>query len=99
MISQNKVKFSNFSNEYLKYSKYLNTLNIKKESKEWRLKHIKGFDSYLYNNKLFYSNLEPQQVYDYMNTISNLALRTKENRAVCIRMFLNFLFHQKIIKF
>ena len=99
MISQNKLKFSNFSNEYLKYSKYLDTLNIKKETKEWRLKHIKGFDSYLYNNKLLYSNLEPQHVYDYMNTISNLALRTKENRAICIRMFLNFLFKKKIIKF
>ena len=99
MISQNKLKFSNFSNEYLKYSKYLDTLNIKKETKEWRLKHIKGFDSYLYNNKLLYSNLEPQHVYDYMNTLSNLALRTKENRAICIRMFLNFLFKKKIIKF
>lgn len=99
MISQNKLKLSNFSNEYLKYSKYLDTLNIKKETKEWRIKHIKGFDSYLYNNKLFYSNLEPQHVYDYMNTISNLALRTKENRAVCIRMFLSYLFNQKLIKF
>lgn len=99
MISQNKVKFSNFSNEYLKYSKYLDTLNIKKETKEWRLKHIKGFDSYLYNNNLFYYNLKPTYIYDYMNTISNLALRTKENRAVCIRMFLNYLFNQKLIKF
>ena len=88
MISQNKLKFSNFSNEYLKYSKYLDTLNIKKETKEWWLKHIKGFDSYLYNNKLLYSVLKPKHVYNYMNTISNLALRTKENRVICIRMFL-----------
>ncbi len=99
MISQNKLKFYNFSNEYLEYSKHLDTLNMKKNSKDWRLKHIKGFDSYLYNNEITYSNLEPTIIYDYMDSISNLSLRTKENRAVCIRMFLNFLFKQNKISF
>lgn len=99
MISQNKLNFYNFSNEYLEYSKYLDTLNMKKDSKDWRLKHIKGFDSYLSNNKITYSNLDPTIIYDYMDSISKLSPRTKENRAVCIRLFFNFLYSKQKIKF
>lgn len=99
MVSQNNRKKYIFSNEYLEYSSYLNTLNIKNETKDWRLKHIKGFDMYLNNHKITYSNLNPSDIYNYMDTISKLSSRTKENRAVCIRLFLNYLFSKNKIKF
>ncbi len=99
MISQISQRTSELSKEYFKYSEYLNTLDIKNETKDWRLKHIRGFDYYLKNNGITLHNLTPKNVYDYMNSISNLSSRTKENRAVCIRYFLNFLFKEKIVKF
>lgn len=94
MISQNNTKNKSFSKQYFEYLKYLHTLNIKEESKDWRLKHIRGFDIYLKTNDIDFQNLSKLDVYNYMDSISNLSSRTKENRAVCIRMFLDFL-HEK----
>ena len=94
MISQNNTKNKSFSKQYFEYLEYVNTLNIKEESKDWRLKHIRGFDIYLRANDIDFQNLSKLDVYNYMDSISNLSSRTKENRAVCIRMFLDFL-HEK----
>ena len=91
MISQNNTKNNSFSKEYFEYLEYVNTLNIKEESKDWRLKHIRGFDIYLRANDIDFQNLSKLDVYNYMDSISSLSSRTKENRAICIRMFLDFL--------
>ena len=99
MFSQNNQKTNCFSKEYLLYSNFLNTLDISNETKDWRLKHIKGFDYFIHNKKLTYSNFNINDVYEYMDSISNLASRTKENRAVCIRLFLNYLYSKHKIKF
>ena len=66
MISQISQRTSELSKEYFKYSEYLNTLDIKNETKDWRLKHIRGFDYYLKNNGITLHNLTPKNVYDYM---------------------------------
>ena len=91
MISQNNTKNDSFSKEYFEYLEYVNTLNIKEESKDWRLKHIRGFDIYLRANEIDFQILSKLDVYNYMDSISSLSSRTKENRAICIRMFLDFL--------
>ena len=98
MISQNNTKNNCFSKEYFIYLEYLKTLNIKEESIDWRLKHIRGFDIYLKNNNITFHKLSRLDVYNYFDSISNLSLRTRENRAICIRLFLNFLYEIKKVK-
>lgn len=99
MISQNCMKTEKFSTEYQRYSKYLCTLGIKKESIEWRLKHIRGFIIFLDSNNIPLKNIDPISIYNYMDSISNLSPRTKENRANCIRLFLDYLYNINIISF
>lgn len=107
MISQNNVgrcinKYvftGNLYKKYQAYAGYLNTLNITKDTKNWRLKHIRGFLYYLEKNNIKLKELKPQNVYNYMASIFNLKARTKEHRAVCIRFFLNWLNENNIISF
>ena len=98
MISQNNRKTKSFSKEYLEYSNYLKTLDIVEDSRDWRLKHIRGFVNYLKEKNILIKDITPLDVYDYMSSIEELKPRTKENRARCIRLFLNFLFDISKIK-
>lgn len=107
MISQDNEKryiskytfTGNLYKKYRTYASYLNTLNITKDTKEWRLKHIRGFLYYLEENNIKLKNLKPQDVYNYMKSILNLKARTREHRAICIRFFLNWLNDNKIISY
>ena len=99
MISQNCLKTEKFSTEYQRYSEYLSTLGIKKESIEWRLKHIRGFIMFLDSNNISLKDIDPISIYNYMDSISNLSPKTKENRANCIRLFLNYLYSINVISF
>lgn len=106
MISQNNKKsvtsFYSFSEPYLKeyqnYSNYLDTLDLSEESKEWRLKHIRGFLDDLNQKEIGFLNLKPDHIYNYMEAISSLSSKTRENRAICIRLFLDYLYNNKKIK-
>lgn len=106
MISQNNMKNTTnsygFSKEYLKeyinYSNYLVGLDLAPETIDWRLKHIRGFLKKLEEDNIKFSKLQAIHVYDYMNSIYSLSPKTKENRAICIRLFLNFLYQEKKIK-
>ena len=98
MISQNNRKTKSFSKEYLEYSNYLKTLDIVEDSRDWRLKHIRGFVNYLKEKNILIEDLTAIDVYDYMTSMDKLKPRTKENRARCIRLFLNFLFDTSKIK-
>ena len=98
MISQNNRETKSFSKEYLKYSDYLKTLDIAEETVDWRLKHIRGFINYLKEKNTLIEDLTAIDVYDYMASIEKLKPRTKENRARCIRVFLNFLFYINKVK-
>lgn len=99
MISQNNQKILEVSREYQCYKTYLSTLDIKDETKEWRLEHIRGLIYYISKKEILWNSLTPDIVYDYMETISNLSPRTRESRAQCIRLFLNYLFENRMIKF
>lgn len=106
MISQNNkrkhIKKYVFSGtlleEYLAYTRYLEELEITKDTMKWRLKHIRGFLDYLDKHNIVINNILPNVVYDYMMSIDDLSVRTKEHRAVCIRLFLNWLFNNKKIE-
>lgn len=100
MISQKK--FNGF-NKYWKdlYDNYYLSLdqNLKLETKEWRLKHIRGFIKYSVSRKIKCNNLKATDVYDYLSSLENYCLRTREHRAVCIRLFLNYLNSKNLIEF
>lgn len=106
MISQINMKnvTSNYSfsgqylKEYINYAKYLDTLDIKLETKDWRLKHIRGFIKKLEKENILFSELKAIHVYDYMDSIFENSPKTRENRAICIRLFLNYLYEQNKIK-
>ena len=73
--------------------------NLKSETKEWRLKHIRGFIDYLISHKIKCNNLKPTDVYNYLSKLVDYSPRTREYRAVCIRFFLDYLNFNKKIKF
>lgn len=107
MVSQNNagryrgkyVFTGNLNKKYKDYAGYLNTLNITEDTKEWRLKHIRGFLYYLEKNNIKLRNMKPNDIYSYMVSISHLKARTKEHRAVCLRFFLNWLNDNGTISF
>lgn len=99
MISQKYKKTCQFSEEYFKYSKYLTSLDIKEETIDWRLKHIRGFILFLESKNIRIKDIDPIIVYNYMDSISKLSKRTRENRAICIRLFLNYLYDLKLISY
>lgn len=73
--------------------------NLKLETKEWRLKHIRGFIDYLISHKIKCKNLKATDVYNYLSKLVDYSPRTIEHRAVCIRFFLDYLNFNKKIKF
>lgn len=107
MILQNskdsRVRKYIFSNSLLEvyndYSKSLDELDITEATKEWRLKHIRGFLHTLEHQGIKFKQLKKEDVYDYLNSITHLKARTKEHRAVCIRLFLDWLYENGIIDF
>lgn len=105
MISQKYKVTKNYSyskdiyNQYNKYSNYISKLNISNDTKLWRLKNIRGFLSYLDKENIKLNNITPLIAYKYFETLENFSVRTREHRGVCIRLFLNFLFDEKIINF
>lgn len=105
MILHNKKMHKNYvfrkdkKSLYNKYSNFLSTLDIKNETKEWRLKHIRGFLDYITKKNITIKNVVPNTVYDYILSINNLSLRTIENRRLCIRLFFNWLYDNKYNKF
>lgn len=84
-------------NSYKKYEHYVSKLNISNDTKKWRLKHIRGFLYYLDTNHIKMQNIKLLDIYDYFETLETYSARTKEHRAICIRMFLNYMFKSKII--
>lgn len=107
-ISQNNKKYClksfNVSRQYYfiyyKYEKCLKTLGISNDTIEWRLKHIRYFLSFLSSKKITIAKLKPDNIYDFNNIlISKYSNKTIENRNVCIRLFLNWLFKEKMIDF
>lgn len=104
MITQNNKMYDKyiFNDLYLKryreYQSFLETLNLKADTIEWRLKHIRGFLFYLEDKKISFYKMNYENIYNYMDSISELASRTKEHRAICIRLFLNWLYEKGYIK-
>ena len=92
MISQNNKNNKCFSKEYWKYSKYLMTMDIVEETRDWRLKHIRGFDNYMRDHGISTKNLSAINIYNYMESIKNLKPRTRENRDICIRKYIDYLY-------
>lgn len=104
MSSQNYKVTRNYSYTkdiyiiYTKYKEYISRLFLTDDTVDWRLKHIRGFLYYLDTNKIKIKNITSINVYDYMNNLNNIAIRTREHRAVCIRLFLNYLHDNNLIK-
>lgn len=73
------------------YKQYLLKSNLSDETVDWRLKHIRGFLMELDKQNIGLNNITSEIVYDYMMSIQNLSAKTREHRAVCIRLFLNYL--------
>ena len=98
-----KIRKYTFSNSLLKtYNKYSNSLDkldITKDTKEWRLKHIRGLLHTMEINKISMQDLSPVYVYDYLSGLSHYSDRTREHRAVCIRFFLNWCNQNNFINF
>lgn len=101
MISQNKFDNINsyWLNKYNIYQESLDSETLSSETIDWRLKNIRGFLRYTTNNKLVCSNLHPTDVYDYLSSLENYKSRTREHRAICLRLFLNFLNKNNYLKF
>lgn len=103
MNSQNTIRKYVFNVDYQiiynEYKSYLLTQNLKEGTIDWRLKHIKGLLHYLYQEKILFEKLEKKHIYKYMLSISNNSFRTREHRAICIKLFLNWLYNRKIINF
>lgn len=83
---------------YNNYKKYLYNLNLRADTREWRLKHIRGFLKFVDEKKINLKKLSANDVYDYIMSIQNLSPKTREHRAVCIRLFLDYLLELKITK-
>lgn len=100
MISQNKFDGINayWINMYNSYQKNLDDF-LSNDTKDWRLKNIRGFLRYATSNKIYCSILKPIDVYNYLSSLENYSHRTREHRAICIRFFLNFLYNNSFIKF
>lgn len=104
MISQTILVTKNYSytkdiyNIYKNYVKYVFNLSLSEDTKNWRCKHIRGFLYFIDNKNISIKSLNTETIYDYMMSIDNYSTRTKEHRAVCIRLFLNYLYDKKIIK-
>lgn len=82
---------------YIDYAKYISKINISVDTQEWRLKHIRGFLLFIKSKKI--ENIQPSNVYDYFRSIEHLSIKTREHRAVCLRLFLNYLYDNQYIKF
>ena len=76
---------------YNNYKWYLVKKNLSKETIDWRLKHIREFLRMLDESNTSFKSISSENVYDYMMSIQNLSAKTREHRAVCIRLFLNYL--------
>lgn len=83
---------------YKNYEEYVYKLELSESTKDWRCKHIREFLLFCDNNNIKIKNIAFENVYDYMITINNYAERTREHRAVCIRLFLNYLKEKNIVK-
>lgn len=84
---------------YNNYKLYLSKLNLSVDTLDWRLKHIRGFLKELDKNNIKLEQLTAEDVYDYIMSIQNLSAKTREHRAVCIRLFLNYLKECNLIAF
>lgn len=87
-FSYNKKVFTIYSN----YKQYLSKINLSSETQDWRLKHIRGFLKLVDDKNAQLKNISSEFVYDYMMSIQNLSVKSREHRAVCIRLFLNYLY-------
>ena len=87
-FSYNKKVFTIYSN----YKQYLSKINLSSETQDWRLKHIRGFLKLVDDKNAQLKNISSEFVYDYMMSIQNLSAKSREHRAVCIRLFLNYLY-------
>lgn len=83
---------------YNNYKLYLSKLNLSVDTLDWRLKHIRGFLKELDTNNINLKRLTAEDVYDYIMSIQNLSAKTREHRAVCIRLFLDYLSECNLIK-
>lgn len=83
---------------YMKYKDYVYNLDLSNDTKDWRCKHIRPLLSFIDDNNIKIKNIVSENVYDYMITINDYSARTKEHRAICIRLFLNYLNENNIIK-
>ncbi len=106
MVSQNDffvTKNYSFKKDiydiYQSYSKYVSKLSIANDTRDWRLKHIRGFLLFVSKNNIKIKNIKPLNIYNYMMEIENKSLKTKEHRAVCIRLFIDYLYNEKIISY
>lgn len=83
---------------YSNYKLYLFNSNLSEDTQDWRLKHIREFLKVLDSNNINLNQLTAEDVYDYIMSIQNLSAKTREHRAVCIRLFLNYLSEHNLIK-
>ena len=83
---------------YNNYKMYISKLNLSTDTQEWRLKHIRDFLKVIDKSNIDLKKLTAEEVYDYIMSIQALSAKTREHRAVCIRMFLNYLSENNLIK-
>lgn len=98
-VTKNYKLKEDIYNEYVNYSNYVSKLLLTNNTLEWRLKHIRDFLHYLSCNNIKLKDLKITNIYDYMQTLEKKSLKTREHRAVCIRLFLNYLYSKKITNF
>lgn len=98
-VHKKYVFHSNRKTVYNKYIVFLKSLNLSEDTIDWRLKHIRGFLDYIDKKNILIKNITPLILYNYINSINHLSLRTIENRTVCLRLFFDWLSENKYNKY
>ena len=91
-VTKNYSFGSNYLKYYTEYAEYVNGLKMTEQTKDWRLKHIRCFVSYMESHKMNLSKLKEEDLVKcIVESIKDVHGRTVNNRILCFKYFLFFL--------
>ena len=81
------------------YKQYLLDKNLRENSITSYIDNTKPFFVFLMNNNIKVSKLNKNDIYEYISTLGNYSIVTKDIRLYCIRYLLDYLYKVELINF
>ena len=100
---QNRNEVNKLSKSYelvlKRYKQYLLNKHLREKSVTSYMDNTKPFLVFMMMNNIKISKLTKNDIYNYINTLNNYSIVTKDIRSYCVRYFIDYLYAMELIDF